>query len=79
MIGTLENHLDDLVGTKDAAQYLNLSTRTLERFRETGGGPIYRRHGLKMVRYRRGDLEAWSSAQSYQHRAAEMAARNVPR
>ena len=47
--------------TMQAAKYLNLSHKTLEKFRVTGGGPDYRKHGRKVV-YRASDLDAWSAS-----------------
>jgi hypothetical protein len=35
----------------------------LEKFRTTGRGPAYRKHG-RYVRYHIGDLDAWSKAQA---------------
>jgi len=45
--------------TKEAAHYLRLSPRTLEKMRVTGSGPNYRKHG-RYVRYNINDLNAWS-------------------
>lgn len=47
----------ELFSTKQAAQYLGVSHRTLEGWRIRGGGPRYLRLGArKCVRYRREDL-----------------------
>jgi molybdenum cofactor biosynthesis enzyme MoaA len=45
--------------TWDAARLLNLSHRTLEKFRVTGGGPVYRKLGRRVV-YAIEDLERWA-------------------
>lgn len=45
-----------------AADFLNLSPRTLERFRVEGRGPRFRKFGKRVV-YSRVDLEAWADAQ----------------
>ncbi|WP_419739564.1 helix-turn-helix transcriptional regulator [Ruegeria sp.] len=45
--------------TREAAYYLCLSYRTLEKMRLTGNGPRFRKHG-RYVRYHIADLEAWS-------------------
>lgn len=42
-----------------AADFVKLSWRTLERMRQTGEGPAFRRHG-RYIRYHVDDLEAWS-------------------
>ena len=39
--------------TVDAATYVCLSRRTLEKMRTTGNGPVYRKHG-RYVRYHTG-------------------------
>ena len=48
------------VSTCEAAAWLGLSPRTLERYRSAGGGPAFHRFG-GCVRYRREDLEAWAA------------------
>ena len=45
--------------TREAAHYLGLSFRTLEKMRLTGNGPRFRKHG-RYVRYHIADLDAWS-------------------
>jgi hypothetical protein len=51
---------------KEAAIYLRISERALENFRTIGGGPVYRKHGGRVV-YHIGDLDAWSKAREYRH------------
>lgn len=51
------------LSTAQAAFYVGLSRRTLEKMRVTGGGPKYRKHG-RYVRYHIDDLNAWSEARS---------------
>lgn len=46
--------------TPDAARYLGLSGRTLEKHRTYGTGPAYRKLGAIVV-YAVEDLEAWAS------------------
>jgi predicted DNA-binding transcriptional regulator AlpA len=46
--------------TKHAAAYLGVGESTLERLRVTGGGPVFRKLGEKMVRYAAADLDAWA-------------------
>ncbi|HEV3459968.1 MAG TPA: helix-turn-helix domain-containing protein [Thermoanaerobaculia bacterium] len=50
-----------LLNTIQAAERCNLSPRTFEKYRVTGGGPHYIRLG-SAVRYRLEDLEAWIAA-----------------
>jgi hypothetical protein len=49
---------------REAAAFLRLSPRTLEKQRVTGGGPIYRKLGRRVV-YAIADLEAWADARAY--------------
>ena len=49
------------LNTAQAAFYIGLSKRTLEKMRVTGDGPVYRKHG-RYVRYHIDDLNAWSEA-----------------
>ncbi len=46
------------MNTKEAAGYVRLGKPTLERFRISGGGPVYVKLG-SAVRYRKADLDAW--------------------
>jgi excisionase family DNA binding protein len=50
-----------LMSESEAARYLNLSPRTLEKSRSTGLGPCYVKQGRR-VSYRREDLDAWIAA-----------------
>ena len=47
--------------TREAAHYLGLSSRTLNRYRVSGDGPVFHRFGGR-VRYRRDDLDAWAAS-----------------
>jgi hypothetical protein len=44
----------------EAAQFLNLSPRTLEKQRVIGGGPRFRKFGRRVL-YAVTDLEAWAN------------------
>ncbi|MFC0217569.1 helix-turn-helix transcriptional regulator [Pseudochelatococcus lubricantis] len=46
--------------TKEAAEFLSLSARTLEKHRTYGTGPAYRKLGGRVV-YAIDDLEAWAA------------------
>ncbi|HET9536814.1 MAG TPA: helix-turn-helix domain-containing protein [Mesorhizobium sp.] len=48
------------VRTHDAAAFLGLSGRTLEKHRCTGTGPVFRKLGGRVV-YAIEDLEAWAA------------------
>jgi len=47
----------------EAAEYLKLSPRTLEKQRVIGGGPKFRKFGRRVV-YALADLEAWAEARA---------------
>jgi excisionase family DNA binding protein len=47
------------LNTDQAAFYVGLSRRTLEKMRTDGVGPTYRKHG-SYVRYHIEDLDTWS-------------------
>ena len=57
MTGNGKNYLN----TREAAAWLNLSPRTLDRYRVSGDGPVFHRFGGR-VRYQVVDLEAWAGA-----------------
>ncbi|WP_298722249.1 helix-turn-helix domain-containing protein [uncultured Ferrovibrio sp.] len=64
------------LNTAQAAFYIGLSNRTLEKMRKTGSGPRFRKHG-RVVRYHIEDLDSWSRASK--HRTSQDApARNQP-
>ncbi|MBD1549489.1 helix-turn-helix transcriptional regulator [Roseibium aggregatum] len=50
--------------TRQAAHYLGLSFRTLEKMRLTGHGPRFRKHG-RYVRYHIADVDAWSEGRRH--------------
>jgi predicted DNA-binding transcriptional regulator AlpA len=54
--------VNHVLRTPQAAEYVGLSTSTLEKFRLTGNGPVYQKAGPKIVVYRIEDLDAWLSA-----------------
>lgn len=54
--------------TAQAAFYLGLTARKLERMRAAGTGPVFRRHS-RYVRYHIDELDAWSRS-SGGHRQA---------
>lgn len=48
----------------EAATFLRLSPRTLEKLRVLGGGPRFRKFGRRVL-YATADLEAWADEHSY--------------
>ena len=49
--------------TAQAAFYVDLSRRTLEKMRVVGGGPRFRKHG-RYVRYHIDDVDDWSASRA---------------
>lgn len=67
----------------EAAEYLRLSPRTLEKQRVIGGGPRFRKFGRRVM-YAVADLDAWAADRSFEttsdpeyaeHHSAESRAR----
>ena len=52
--------LEQLYNEKETAKLLSLSVKTLQRYRYTGGGPIYIKLG-KSVRYKESDIAKYVS------------------
>ena len=50
------------LNTAEAAFYVGLSTRTLEKMRTEKRGPRWREHG-RYIRYHIDDLDAWSKGE----------------
>lgn len=50
----------------EAAAFLRLSPRTLEKLRVIGGGPRFRKFGRRVM-YAVADLEAWADARSFEN------------
>jgi excisionase family DNA binding protein len=55
----IDHKICPFLTTKQAAHYLGLSFRTLEKMRMSASGPSYRRHG-RYIRYHIDDLDIWS-------------------
>ncbi|NGY05941.1 helix-turn-helix transcriptional regulator [Solimonas terrae] len=49
----------------EAAEFLRLSPRTLEKQRVIGGGPRFRKFGRRVL-YALSDLEAWADGRSFE-------------
>ena len=52
------------LNTAQAAHYVSLSPKTLEKMRVVGGGPKFRKHG-RNVCYHIQDLDDWSAARAH--------------
>jgi predicted DNA-binding transcriptional regulator AlpA len=53
------------LNTVDAAEYMGISRRRMDRYREEGDGPRFRKFGQRIL-YAISDLDAWSAQHSYQ-------------
>ena len=51
-----------LIDEQDAASFLDLTDRTLQKYRQAGGGPKFCRLSARSIKYRRYDLRLWSEA-----------------
>ena len=58
-----------------ASRLLNVSQRTLQRWRTAGDGPPYIRAGVRRVLYDVAAVEAWATNRTFDHRAAELSQR----
>ena len=65
-----------LLNSAQAAERLNVSARTLERWRVTGEGPEFVRVGARKVGYAPAACDAWMARRTFPHRAAELARSN---
>lgn len=61
-------HGSPYLNTGQAAFFLKISARTLQRLRVKGEGPIVRRHA-RMALYHIDDLERWSRERADRHEA----------
>ena len=50
----------DYINEEAAAECLDLTRRTLQGYRQRGGGPRYYAFSARCIRYRRIDLRAWA-------------------
>ncbi len=53
---------NSLINEKDAADYLGLTTRTLQAMRQQGRGPPFIFISSRCIRYRRIDGKAWADS-----------------
>jgi predicted DNA-binding transcriptional regulator AlpA len=56
---------DDLMTESAAAAFLNISLRTLQRYRSAGTGPTYRRIGERRLGYMRSDVLAFATRRTF--------------
>lgn len=56
------DYWDALIDEHAAGAFLNLTPRTLQKWRQSGDGPRYIQISARCLRYRRADLKAWAEA-----------------
>lgn len=61
------NYWDAPIDEAEAANFLKLSTRTLQAYRYAGGGPVFIRISARCIRYRRADLKKWIDLRIHQN------------
>ena len=69
-----ERAKENYLNTREAAAWLGLSPKTLERYRVSGEGPDFHKLGAR-VRYLLTDLEAWASSRRWTSTTEERRAR----
>lgn len=57
----MEQHL---LTPLETAEYLKVNHATIVNWRRSGAGPRYITMGPRLIRYRRGDLDAWLDSQA---------------
>lgn len=57
-----------LLTTEETSDYLQVSTKTLERMRTSGSGPKFKKIGRRVV-YSTNDIEDWLKIQTFQSTA----------
>jgi hypothetical protein len=51
-----------LIGEREGGAFLNLTDRTMQAYRQRGGGPKYVQISSRCIRYRRFDLKVWTES-----------------
>ena len=67
----------NLWNSKETADRIGWSERSLERARGTGEGPPFIRIGARRVMYSPAAVAAWLERRTFPHRAAEMAGKEA--
>ena len=58
---------EPLVTQEEVAEYLSVSTRTLEHWRRVNLGPPYVKLGTRIVRYRISEIQNWLASTTHTH------------
>ena len=62
-----DQSLSAFLSESDAADYLGISKKTLQRWRFDHKGPAYAKLNNKLIRYRLTDLDEWMDQQLISH------------
>lgn len=71
---TAPDHLNRLIGEREAAEFLGYTIRALQNWRVRGGGPAFVKVSSRSIRYRRCDLNAWIESRLRSNTSQEVAA-----
>ena len=69
---TAEHIRNEYVDEDGLAERYLIPPRTAQRWRASGGGPLFVRLGKRRVLYRIADVEAWLATRTYASRADEL-------
>lgn len=64
-----------VLSQNESARTLGISTKTLERLRGAGGGPVFVQLSARRIGYRRTDLEVWLASRRMASTSAATVAR----
>jgi predicted DNA-binding transcriptional regulator AlpA len=59
----------EMLSEQQAAEWLGLAPRTLQKWRHTGRGPKWCRYSARCVRYPLTELRAWTESRTFAHTA----------
>ena len=63
-----------LLTEKEVAKMLGFSTRTLQKWRLTGEGPVFIKATQRAIRYRKDDIQAWIQKRTFTSTSQQMEA-----
>lgn len=55
----------------ECSRIYHVSTRTLDRWRQSGDGPAFVRLGPRKIAYREADVEEWAAQRTFKHLGEE--------
>ena len=78
MVSESPQSASPFLDTAQAAEFLKISPRTLEKQRVVGGGPRFRKFGRRVL-YALTDLRAWADERSYANTSEVQQVKREPR